>query len=166
MSDNSVKTEDIYLGNARGTWFVATRVTVVVLLMLAGIFGNGLVLLIYRRNRKQSGAVYIIALAVIDLFSCVCLLPQNPMLELSESLSWSLKIYIEKGFITIATSQYFSYLFVQLAMALDQAIAVFRPFKHKHIRKKIKQGDNYCRFSYYNPTKSCSRSAEPHSLAN
>ena len=138
MSSNSVQVEDIYLGSERGIWFVATRVTVVVLLLLTGLLGNGLVLIIYRRNKKQSGAVYIIALAVIDLLSCILLLPQVPITELSDDLEYGgLKIYLEKGFIGMASWSHYSYLFVQVAMALDQVIAVFCPFNYTRMRKKL-----------------------------
>ena len=138
MSADSVKTEDISLGNEPiGIWFVATRVTVVLLLMLAGILGNCLVLTIYGRDKKQVEAVYIIALALLDLFSCVFLLPQVPISELSVNSDWSLKVVMDKVYRTLSASCYYAYLFVQVAMALDQFIAVFRPFKYTRMRKKL-----------------------------
>ena len=76
MSAN-VKIEDIYLGDERAVWFVATRVTAVVVLALVGLLGNGLVLIIYRRDKKQSGAIYITALAVIDLFTCMTIIKEQ-----------------------------------------------------------------------------------------
>ena len=138
MSTNSVETEDsINLGNELGIWFVATRITAVLLLMLTGILGNCLVLTIYGREKKQDEAVYVIALAVIDLFACVFLLPQVPVSELSVKLDWSLKVIMDKVYRTLSASCYYSYLFVQVAMALDQFIAVFRPFKYTRMRKKL-----------------------------
>ena len=133
----SVQVDDIYLGSERGIWFIATRVTVVLLLMLTGLLGNGLVLIIYRRDKKQSGAVYIIALAVIDLMCCIILLPQVPISELSDDLDWRLKIYVDKGYYALSALSYYCYLFTQVAMALDQVVAVFRPFKHTRMRKKL-----------------------------
>ena len=136
MSAN-VKIEDIYLGKERGIWFVATRVTIVVVLTLVGSLSNGLVLIIYRRDKKQSGAIYITALAVIDLFTCIFILPLLPIIELIENSDWHVQIYLDKVYFAVAASGYYAYLFVQVAMALDQAIAVFRPFKHARMRKKL-----------------------------
>ena len=136
MSAN-VKIEDIYLGKERGIWFVATRVTIVVVLTLVGSLSNGLVLIIYRRDKKQSGAIYITALAVIDLFTCIVILPQLPFKELIENFDWHVQIYLDKVYFAVACSGYYAYLFLQVAMALDQVIAVFRPFKHTRMRKKL-----------------------------
>ena len=58
--------------------------------MLWGVIGNGLVLLVYRRDKKQSGAVYIIIFAVLDLIACVVMLPQYPIYELAETYDYHL----------------------------------------------------------------------------
>ena len=60
------------------TWVVA-QATAVVLILIIGTLGNGIVLIIYRKDKKLAGAIYIILLAVIDLVSCVVVLPQFPL---------------------------------------------------------------------------------------
>ena len=119
-------------------WFVISRTITVLFVMLIGLVGNGLVIKIYRQDKKLSGAVYIIAMAVIDLIWLLILLPQLPLLELSNYLnSPALKLYFETGYIASGTLSYYAYLFVQVTMALDQFIAVFRPFKHTQLRKRL-----------------------------
>ena len=119
-------------------WFVISRTVMVLILMLTGVIGNGMVIKIYRQGKKLSGAVYIIALAVIDLFWLLLLLPHLPLLELSDDLnSAALNLYLENGYGASAKLSYYTYLCVQVTMALDQFIAVFRPFKHKQIRKRL-----------------------------
>ena len=36
----------------------------------------------------MTGQVYILALAVIDLVSCVVLIPQFPVMELQQTMQW------------------------------------------------------------------------------
>ena len=120
-------------------WFIATRVLVLSLMVPCGVIGNVTVLIIYGREKKQSaggGAVYIKALAVIDVLSCVLLLPQLPLLELGQvNDNHTLGIW------TIVTAQLItkqlSYICMQVTMALDQFVAVFYPFKHTKLRKII-----------------------------
>ena len=59
--------------------FILTRVVAVLVIMFLGIVGNGFVLNFYGRNKKMSGQVYILAMAVIDLVSCVVILPQESL---------------------------------------------------------------------------------------
>ena len=119
-------------------WFIATRALVLSLMVPCGVIGNVTVLIIYGRDKKQSsgGAVYIKALAVIDVLSCVLLLPQLPLLELGQvNDNHTLGIW------TIVTAQLItkqlSYICMQVTMALDQFVAVFSPFKHTKLRKII-----------------------------
>ena len=103
--------------------------------MLCGVIGNVLVLLVYRRDKKQSGAVYIITFAVLDLIACVVILPQYPMYELAETYEYHLAdpewLKAEGRLLWLA------YVFVQVTMALDQFLAVFYPFKHMKLRSAL-----------------------------
>ena len=107
------------------------------LMVPCGVIGNVTVLIIYRRDKKQSGSVYIIAMALIDLFVCAVLLPHLPLYELFDYLNQGLKIYLEYAVYPAINNAFNSYLFVQVAMAVDQFIAVFRPFKHAQLRHKL-----------------------------
>ena len=118
-------------------WFIATRVLVLSLMVPCGVIGNVTVLIIYRRDKKQSGSVYIIALALIDLFVCAVLLPHLPLYELFDYLNQGLKIYLEYAVYPAINNFFNSYLFVQVVIAVDQFIAVFRPFKHAQLRHKL-----------------------------
>ena len=125
MSDNSTQADR----NEFVVW-ISTHLAIIFIVMFCGVVGNVLVLTIYGRN-KLSGSVYIIALAVIDLFSCFFLLPQGPLLELTINGDYALT------FDVIATQyiiQSLSTLSVQVTMALDQFVAVFYPFKHAKLR--------------------------------
>ena len=53
------------------TPFIATRTVLISVLMFLGIVGNGFVLWFYGKNKRLTGQVYILALAVIDLVACV-----------------------------------------------------------------------------------------------
>ena len=126
MSDKCTDT-----GSSEFIVWISTHVAIISLIMFCGVVGNGLVLIIYGRDKKQSGAVYIIALAVIDLFSCVCLLPQIPLYEMSLDCNYELALDVigSEGIV-----QGMATLFVQVTMALDQFVAVFYPFKHAKLR--------------------------------
>ena len=116
-------------------WFISTRAAIVLLLMVCGIVGNALVLIIYRRDKKLSGAVYIKALAAIDLLSCTLLLPQLPLLELAEDDNQALGIW---KIVTLQLSLLqLLYICLQVTMAMDQFVAVFYPFKHMKLRDVI-----------------------------
>ena len=118
-------------------WFIATRVLVLSLMVPCGVIGNVTVLIVYLRDKKQSGSVYIITLALIDLFVCAVLLPHLPLYELHDNLNQGLTNYLEYGVFQAVNVTFNIYLFVQVAMAVDQFIAVFRPFKHAQLRHKL-----------------------------
>ena len=109
------------------------------MIILCGVIGNGLVLLVYRRDmQKQSGAVYIIIFAVLDLIACVVMLPQYPILELAHTYDYHL---VDPEWLDAERRlQWLSYLFVQVTMALDQFLAVFYPFKHMKLRSALNKG--------------------------
>ena len=52
-------------------------------------------------------------------------------------LNEGLKIYLEYGVLSAVSVAFNACLFVQVAMAVDQFIAVFRPFKHAQLRHKL-----------------------------
>ena len=106
MSDKRTNKE-----NSEFAVWISAHVAIISLIMFCGVVGNGLVLIIYRRNKKQSGVVYITALAVIDLFSCVFLLPQVPLFELS--INWNNKLAFDV-LATEGTIQSLATLFVQV----------------------------------------------------
>ena len=100
-----------------------------------GTIGNGLVIVIYRKQQKLTGRIYILLLAGIDLTACVFVVPQVPLYN-SElhgpGLATFRTIHAQESIVMIQ-----SYIFVQSAMALDQFLAVFYPFAHKKRRRKL-----------------------------
>ena len=118
-------------------WYVATRLCSVTALLFLGIVGNGFVLWFYGKNKRLTGQVYILALAVIDIVACVVILPQMPLFELEQdlnSLTISVVLSLESKL------HIFSYFGVQVVYALDQFIAVYWPFKHARLRCWINYG--------------------------
>ena len=118
-------------------WYLATRTAAVTVIMPFGIVGNGFVLWFYGKNKKLTGQVYILAVAVIDLVACVLILPQMPLFELEQdfsSLALSFVLSLESKL------HIFSYFGVQLVFALDQFIAVYWPFKYARLRRPINYG--------------------------
>ena len=62
---------------------VAEHVVAVITISLACFIGNGVVIHVYRSKRGNSfGKLYIILLAIIDIFACCTLLPIYPLLRL------------------------------------------------------------------------------------
>ena len=114
--------------------FIVSRTAIVSLFMLLGIVGNVFVLRFYGRNKKLSGQVYILALAIIDLASCVALLPQMPLFELQSGRDWP--IY-EVILCTLACLSMVASFGVQVTMAMDQFIAVYWPFQHMRLRRNL-----------------------------
>ena len=86
----------------------------------------------YGKNKKLTGQVYIVALAVIDLVACGLMLPQQPLFELRADLKSPVFKYL---FTVQGAIQLVAYFGVQVTMALDQFIAVFWPFKHARLQR-------------------------------
>ena len=106
------------------------------MIILCGVIGNGLVLLVYRRDmQKQSGDIYIIIFAALNMVSCVVILPQYSIHELAQTYDYHL---IDPEWLEAAGRLlWLAYVFVQVTMALDQFLAVFYPFKHMKLRSAL-----------------------------
>ena len=112
-------------------------VILLLLYILFGAAGNALVLFVYGKDKKLTGRIYIVCLAVIDLFACLVVLPQLPVSAVADQFP-SLRIF-EMVYAIQAVVLVQSYLFAQTAMALDQFVAVYYPFKHRRLSRKIKR---------------------------
>ena len=123
------------------TWFIVSRSVLVFLIISLGIVGNGFVLWFYGKNKKLTGQVYILALAVIDLVCCVVMTPQMPLIELQIIQEYFIINVITNCGIALEMVGYFG---VQLTMALDQFIAVFWPFQHARLRRDLNRGMVVC----------------------
>ena len=110
---------------------IAAHVILVAFFLVVGVTGNAFVIYIYSKEKKQTGRVYILALAWMDLIGCVCMLPQ--VAAFSYGLVNNFLFGLE------GTIQAYSYSLVNLAMALDRVFAVFLPFKHIAARNKANQ---------------------------
>ena len=136
MEVNGGKTDTLSFLDAP-VWVITLKVLISFLIMISGILGSGFVLWVYGKNKKLTGQVYILALAVIDLVACVLILPQMPLFELEQdfsSLALSFVLSLESKL------HIFSYFGVQLVFALDQFIAVYWPFKYARLRRPINYG--------------------------
>ena len=102
--------------------------------MLLAIVGNGCVLWFYGKNKKLTGHVYILALAVIDLEACMVMLPVTPLIELQITQQSATATFFIRAQLAMQTVGYFS---IVVTMALDQFIAVFWPFKHARLRQNL-----------------------------
>ena len=107
------------------------------LYILFGVIGNAVVLIVYGKDKKLTGRVYIVCLAVIDLFAFLVVLPQTPVFAVVDNLP-SLRVF---GMVYAAQSVMMlqSYLFTQTVMALDQFVAVRYAFEHRRLSRKIKR---------------------------
>ena len=113
------------------------KTALLLLYILFGTAANSVVLVVYGKDKKLTGRVFILCLAVIDIIACLFILPQTPMFVIHaefESLHTFRIIYGLESVILIQ-----SYLFAQVAMALDQFIAVYFPFKHRTVGPKLKK---------------------------
>ena len=112
------------------TVFIISRVLIVFPLMLLGLVGNSLILAVYIKDKTQAGRVFIITLALADLFGSVVVLPQAPFWEL-DTTKWNV----------IAFPQFLlahmTYVFITVAMALERVLAVFTPYKYKTYRRTM-----------------------------
>ena len=98
-------------------YVIASRLAVVLSFMLAGVLLNGTILWIHQRNKTLPGRLYIVMLAVLDVYGSVCLL--------STAALWELRVISNPPFFHQVIFQKTSYLFVQLAMLFDRIFAVF-----------------------------------------
>ena len=108
-------------------YVIASRLAVVLSFMLAGVLLNGTILWIHQRNKTLPGRLYIVMLAVLDVYGSVCLL--------SAAALWELRVISNPPFFHQVIFQKTSYLFVQLAMLFDRIFAVFAPFKYRKRRQ-------------------------------
>ena len=117
MGVNEEKADTLFFRDIP-VWVIAAKIQVSFLILITGVVGNGFVLWFYGKNKKLTGQVYILALAVIDLVCCVFLLPQVPLNELGffdDIHSWQTVEYI-----LITTLQILASFGVQATiMALD-----------------------------------------------
>ena len=109
---------------------IAWRVAVIATFMTVGVIGNSTVLYIYRKdNSKQTGRIYMVAMAWMDIASSVLTTPQMPLYEMAaEPFS---QLFLAQAFLMVV-----AYLFVQMAMVFDRVFAVFTPFKYSQNSNK------------------------------
>ena len=108
---------------------LVVRVIFVISLTIVGITGNVVVLGTYIPNKNLPGRLFIIILAIIDLYGVPGVLATTIPWEqgkLSEIFVWPLVTFMQ-----------ISYMFVTVAMALDRVLAVFTPFKYKTYRRQM-----------------------------
>ena len=108
---------------------LVARMIFVIGLTVVGITGNVVILVIYTPNRNQPGRLFIIILAIIDLYGVPGVLATTIPWEqgkLNPMLVWSM-----------VTLMQMSYMFVTVAMALDRVLAVFTPYKYKVYRRQM-----------------------------
>ena len=114
---------------------MAARATLMSVIVVFGTIGNRFVLWFYGKSKKLTGQVYILTLAVIDLVTCVVMLPQMPQLELDHKEDWPV-LYFVLSF--QSTQQVVCDFGVQVTYhgARPVHIAVFWPFEHTRERRK------------------------------
>ena len=115
------------------------KTALLLLYILFGTAANSVVLVAYGKDKKLTGRVFILCLAIIDVTACLFFLPQVPMYIIhvrfhSESLNIFRGIYHIESVVLIQ-----SYMFAQVAMSLDQYVAVYFPFKHRKVAPKMKK---------------------------
>ena len=110
--------------------FIVSRVLIVGPLMLLGLVGNSLILAVYIKDKTQPGRVFIMTLALADLFGSVVLLPQVPFWEL-DTPTWNVIVFPQ-----VVLAQ-MTYVLVTVAMALERVLAVFTPYKYKTYRRTL-----------------------------
>ena len=107
------------------------------LYMLYGALTNSVVLVVFGKDKKLTGRDFILCLAIIDIIGCLFLLPQTPILLIHSQFDSLQTFGIIYGIESVVIIQ--SYLFAQVAMALDQFVAVYFPFKHRRFGPKLKK---------------------------
>ena len=116
------------------------KTALLLLYILFGTAANSVVLVAYGKDKKLTGRVFILCLAIIDVTACLFVLPQVPLNIMSysdahvESLKFFGIIYQLESTVLVQ-----SYLFAQVAMSLDQFVAVYFPFKHRKVAPKMKK---------------------------
>lgn len=107
----------------------------VMFFLVVGLFGNSITIHIYRRKANKVGGTYIRALAYIDVFMLVMMLPVYPFLEQLET-SYIVLYFVYLGIIQSLSNMY---LWILVTMTLERVVAVFRPFKLRKMRKPIQR---------------------------
>ena len=110
-----------------------TRIVFVTFFVVLGALGNGLVLLIYGRNKRMPARWFVVILAVTDFYSSVVLMPQVlVVMETDFEHVTAVEIVITQVLIVEL-----SYILVTMTMALDRVIAVFAPFTYTNNRRRL-----------------------------
>ena len=113
------------------------HVIAVTLFATFSIVGNSLVIHIFRRKSGNGnvGNLYLIMLAATDIFACCTLLPLYPFIRYMyrDDTLIALRpfVFLLQNLIT------FTYLWILCVMALERALAVFRPFTFRFIRRRF-----------------------------
>ena len=110
----------------------AEHVLALTIIGLACFLGNGLVIHIYRQKQGYAGGkMYIIILAIIDIFACCTLLPAFPLMTMEAMQPYFSLIFPTLGLVSIA------YAWILLTLTLERVLAIFKPFTIVENRRKL-----------------------------
>lgn len=92
------------------------------ILFLIGIFGNALVILIYKKREKNSSRIFILALAFVDIFTCIILMPVT--------IPYTFGYYVGGVYYIYATALDFTFIFMGFlftSISIDRYFALAKP---------------------------------------
>lgn len=99
--------------------------------LIFGLLANVAVIYLFTSKKNNSGNVYMVALAVLDIMACVLLCPQFPFLQFYD-------LYSILAFFYLLDSVMLTYMYILAAMSLSRFCAVMFPITYKMTRHRHK----------------------------
>ena len=108
---------------------LALHIFVVIFFMITGGIYNGIIIFIKgKKSSLQETEYYVIALACVDIFVCLVICPQYPLLTLFISEYKNKRRFLLIKHLICAVIATFVYLQLLTTIALYRAYSVYRPF--------------------------------------
>ena len=140
MDSNEVKTLSPFAVELLKKFDIPTPVHIICicLIMFFSICGNTLVLYVYLRKKPFNvGNMFIITLAVLDIYAAIVIPPQFAMIHYFIERALYQDFWRRKMVLYFLLTVLFLYLEILVSIALDRVWAVFAPYSYTQSKKRI-----------------------------
>ena len=115
------------------------HISVITTIITLSLLGNSFIIYFYSRRAKpfKPGYIFILTIAIVDIFASVCISPQFAFLKIFIMLRRAGDRRLRDMFFVMFIFVELFYITLLDCMAIDRFLAVFRPFTYKMSNKRI-----------------------------
>ena len=116
---------------------LATHIICVIIIVVFCLSGSSFTIYFYSKKKPVNvGRIFIIALALLDIFASVVVAPQIPFADYYIELFERGKVVPIDLFFLVLPFLIMSYLFILTSIAVDRAVAVLKPYSYTQSQKR------------------------------